>query len=284
MLFLGVLALGGCTTTSSEPWSPSGDADGGAGDDGDGRDAAPGAHDAATATDAAGTPPPAQDAGSPPGQDDGGPSDDGGASRDGEATPDATTPVGDASTQDDGSTADDAPTGAPGETGRLVGMTAAHNAVRAAVMTTPALPPLTWSTDVAAYAQAWATQLASNPTTCASPQHRSGAELHAMNYGENLAWYSARRSASSTAQEATDGWAAEKACWTYGTIEGTEQCDMTCATNLSSDGCGHYTQIVWRDSVLLGCGVATCQNGTSNVDIWICNYSPAGNIIGKSPY
>ena len=58
---------------------------------------------------------------------------------------------------------------------------------------------------------------------------------------------------------------------------------MTCTDNLSSDGCGHYTQVVWRKSPSSG-SVATCQNGQYTEDIWICNYSPAGNIIGQAPY
>src|SRR5579859_133625 len=173
-----------------------------------------------------------------------------------------------------------------GETGRLVGITAAHNAVRAMVSTQPSLPPFTWSPTIAAYAQQWATQLASNPSTCAQPMHRSGAELQMMNYGENLAAFSGRGQVGnvSTAQQAVDGWASEKACWTYGTIAGTEVCNMTCTSNLFSDGCGHYTQIVWRKSVELGCGVASCQNGQDTEDIWICNYGPAGNIVGQAPY
>jgi pathogenesis-related protein 1 len=173
-----------------------------------------------------------------------------------------------------------------GETGRLVGMTAAHNAVRAMVSTQPALPPLKWSTSLAAYAQQWATQLASDPSTCMAPMHRPQSELESMNYGENLAAFSGRGQVGdvSTAQQAVNGWASEVACWTYGTIEGTEQCNMTCTTNLNSDGCGHYTQIVWRHSLELGCGVATCQNGQYTEDIWICNYSPAGNIVGQAPY
>ncbi len=185
----------------------------------------------------------------------------------------------------DDAESDDA-SGASGETGRLEGMTAAHNAVRAMVSTQPALPDLTWSPTLAAYAQAWATQLASSPTTCANPQHRSGADLQAKNYGENLAAFSGRGIAGnvSTAQQAVDGWSAEVMCWKYGTIQGTEQCNMSCTNMLNSDGCGHYTQVVWRKSLELGCGVATCQNGMYTEDIWICNYSPAGNVIGQAPY
>jgi hypothetical protein len=185
---------------------------------------------------------------------------------------------------DDGATAADASNGGAPEIGRLQGITAAHNAVRAMVATTPAIPPLTWSSILAAYAQQWATELASNPTTCAQPQHRPASELLANDYGENLAAYLGEASTVSTAQMAVDGWAAEEACWTYGTIQGTEVCNMTCTASLSSDGCGHYTQIVWRKTLELGCGVATCKNGQRTEDIWICNYSPAGNIDGKAPY
>jgi hypothetical protein len=171
-----------------------------------------------------------------------------------------------------------------GETGRLVGMTAAHNAVRAMVTTTPPLAPLTWSTTIAAYAQQWADSLAA--TSCASPHHRTEQELSQVGYGENLAAFSMGGSFSSpsTSQDAVNGWAAEVACWTYGAIGTTEQCDPTCYQNLNSDGCGHYTQIVWRNSMQLGCGVASCNQGSFTTDIWICNYAPAGNYEGQAPY
>ena len=178
-----------------------------------------------------------------------------------------------------------APMGA-GETGRLVGMTAAHNAVRAMVQTTPPLPPLTWSPTLAAYAQAWADQLAK--TQCTSPMHRSSQELRAKNYGENLAAAGGVPPPMTTAKWATDGWAGEVKCWTYGTsgeeFGGTEKCDTKCYMDMHSDGCGHYTQIIWRNTKELGCGVASCQAGGATYDIWICNYSPPGNVVGQKPY
>lgn len=184
--------------------------------------------------------------------------------------------------EDDGSSGG----GGAGETGRLVGITEAHNAVRAMVSTQPSLPPLTWSPTIAAYAQQWATQLASNPSTCSQPVHRSETELKMMGYGENLAAFYGQMPGGmvSTEQQAVDGWASEKACWTYGTFGGTEKCDMTCTTKLFSDGCGHYTQIIWRNSVQLGCGVASCQSTQGPADIWICNYAPPGNVVGQLPY
>ena len=91
------------------------------------------------------------------------------------------------------------------------------------------------------------------------------------------------------AQQAVDGWAAEVSCWTYGTIsglgvQGTEKCNQACYMAMRSDGCGHYTQIVWRKSTQLGCGVASCNSARGKQDIWICNYSPAGNFAGMAPY
>jgi pathogenesis-related protein 1 len=167
------------------------------------------------------------------------------------------------------------------EMGRLVGMTAAHNAVRAAVMTTPPLQPMVWSDKLAQYAQQWTDTLAM--TSCSSPHHRSQQDLESVGYGENLAAFTSSFG-QSTAQQAVDGWAGEKTCWTYGAFMLTDKCDTTCYQNMHSDGCGHYTQIVWRGSMQVGCGVSTCMSGFGNEDIWICNYAPAGNYVGQTPY
>ncbi|KAF8019719.1 hypothetical protein BT93_G0422 [Corymbia citriodora subsp. variegata] len=45
--------------------------------------------------------------------------------------------------------------------------------------------------------------------------------------------------------------------------------------------CGHYTQVVWRNSVLLGCAKAKCATGGTLVT---CNYDPPGNVIGQKSY
>ena len=46
--------------------------------------------------------------------------------------------------------------------------------------------------------------------------------------------------------------------------------------------CGHYTQIVWADTERVGCAFRTCSEDGSQV--WVCNYYPAGNIVGEKPY
>jgi pathogenesis-related protein 1 len=166
---------------------------------------------------------------------------------------------------------------APGETGIFVGMTAAHNAARAALGIDPPLPDLEWSPELATFAQQWSDNLTSE---CGTIEHR----MQNM-YGENIA---TRGSSSIRApfspEEAVDGWDAEVACWDYGTINGTESCDADCATALFSNGCGHYTQLVWRNTRRVGCGYSTCEARGLSWEIWVCNYDPPGNYIGQTPY
>jgi pathogenesis-related protein 1 len=293
---LGFFLLAGCSTSSAEGPTIGIATDAAAGQ---GEEVAPVEAPSATPdADGVGGPladgpldVPSESASSPaPGPDDaGGPSDSAGP---GDARSPATGPTTSDAVDAPGASDARNPTGgkdaaaADPESGRLAGITAAHNAVRAAVQTQPALPPLIWNQTIADYAQQWATNLAT--TMCAQPQHRSAVDLIAKGYGENLATFGAsgtlKGGTASTAQQAVSAWAAEQTCWTFGTISGTEKCDKTCYTNLHSDGCGHYTQVVWRGSTELGCGVGTCKNGALTEDIWICNYAPAGNFIGRAPY
>jgi hypothetical protein len=40
---------------------------------------------------------------------------------------------------------------------------------------------------------------------------------------------------------------------------------------------GHFTQVVWRGTKQIGCGVSQC-NG---MDVWVCQYDPPGNVRGQ---
>lgn len=142
----------------------------------------------------------------------------------------------------------------------LAGITAAHNEVRSSVDTDTPLPPLEWSCEIAKVAEAYADELASR-----------GCPLeHSTNdYGENLYWASG---GNPTAADAVRAWASEERCYTYGAFPNT--CSGGCGS------CGHYTQIVWRESTKLGCGRASC----GNEQVWVCNYDPPGNFLGERPY
>ncbi|MFT5722413.1 MAG: pathogenesis-related protein 1 [Motiliproteus sp.] len=145
-------------------------------------------------------------------------------------------------------------------------MLAAHNRYRALV----AVPALTASSALAATAQAYA-------DTLKTTQGCTSTHSHAAGLGENLFWASAlvysngtRKPQDVTPTQVADAWGSEKDHYSYAS--------NSCA---AGEICGHYTQVVWNTSTQVGCGHATCDDHSQ---VWVCNYSPAGNWVGKKPY
>lgn len=130
---------------------------------------------------------------------------------------------------------------------------AEHNQYRAEV----SVPPLAWSAEVAASAQAWADQLASTRSF-----HHSSTR-----YGENI-W--AGTAGAFSLHEMVTSWGDEKANFEYGTNSNSRNGAVV----------GHYTQIIWRNSTEVGCGLAS-GGGT---DYFVCQYNPPGNYVGQQPY
>jgi len=136
---------------------------------------------------------------------------------------------------------------------------AAHNAER----NTLKIPPLTWNEDLATGAAAWAKHLAeTGDWEHASAAVRKGA-------GENL-WDGT--AGAFTTQEMVDGWIGEKRFYSYGPFPSGGM--------IGGHAIGHYTQMIWRDTREIGCAMATGHGD----DILVCRYSPAGNIVGQTPY
>ncbi len=161
-----------------------------------------------------------------------------------------------------------AASGASARNGERAAMVAAHNTWRAKV----GVPALHYSTALEASAQAWAEHLKAR-NRC-QPQHSAPRGK----YGENLYWASAIRWSDGrrevqkvTPQMVVESWAGERADYDY-------------ADNRCKPGkvCGHYTQVVWKDTREVGCGHAVCQD--SKDQIWVCQYAPPGNVIGARPY
>ncbi|KAH9655440.1 SCP domain-containing protein [Citrus sinensis] len=92
-------------------------------------------------------------------------------------------------------------------------------------------------------------------------------EHSVSHYGENLAW----ADYDFTVDHIVKMWVDEKQFYDYNS--------NTCAPNQM---CGHYTQVVWRKSVRLGCAKERCNN--SHQLIAICNYDPPGNAAGERPF
>lgn len=135
------------------------------------------------------------------------------------------------------------------------GILAAHNKWRQQVN----VPALSWSSSAASIAQAWANNLQSRGCVMEHNPNRG-------NYGENIYW---SFGFSPTPANVVDSW-------------GEEIKDYDYATNTCQAGkvCGHYTQVVWRDTQEVGCGKASCNDE----QVWVCNYSPPGNWVGQKPY
>ncbi len=130
-------------------------------------------------------------------------------------------------------------------------MLTSHNAVREKLK----IPPLQWSDRLAAVAQQWAN------TLLRKHQFTHNADLP---YGENLFDIAG---AVATPATAVKFWVSESRNYDY-------------ATNTCRGLCGHYTQIVWRDTRYVGCAVA--RGGGR--EVWVCEYDPPGNVLGQRPY
>ncbi len=120
------------------------------------------------------------------------------------------------------------------------------------------VPPLKWSSQLADFAQEWANYLADKGFRL---QHRSYGMSH---YGENIAAANGR---SLTPTQVVDMW-------------GNEVKDYNYATNTCRRVCGHYTQVVWKNTTEVGCGMVHI----GGQEVWVCNYNPPGNFMGQKPY
>jgi len=47
---------------------------------------------------------------------------------------------------------------------------------------------------------------------------------------------------------------------------------------------GHFTQVVWANSYLIGCGFAQHQTGGLYQNLYVCQYGPVGNVVGYPIY
>jgi hypothetical protein len=134
---------------------------------------------------------------------------------------------------------------------------AEHNRYRTQV----GVPPLTWSNSLADGAQRWADTMA----LLDKLQHS-----RTEGVGENLAYWSGT---NASLANLIGLWGQERRYFVPGTFP-----------QVSRDGnwlsVGHYTQMVWRNTTQVGCGMG--NNGRT--DFLVCWYSPQGNYIGQVPY
>ncbi len=115
--------------------------------------------------------------------------------------------------------------------------------------------PVTWSASVAATAQAFA-------DTCSMGVHSTN-----TSNGENIFL----SSATSTPTTAVTNWYNEVSLYNFNNPG-------------FSSATGHFTQVVWKATTAIGCGIRTDCPTTPSFPFsfnLVCQYSPAGNVLGQ---
>jgi pathogenesis-related protein 1 len=188
--------------------------------------------------------------------------------------------IGDGPTGTGGSSGSGGSTGAGGQSGGMKNpltqdvidaFVAAHNAARSGPLNptpSPALPPVSWDAILADSVYNYALRCVGSSGLLNHNDNRTAdyQMLGGSGYvGENIFGSSAR---TVTPADAVGLWMSEASSYDY-------------ASNTGS--AGHYTQVVWRDSVRIGCAIVDCPALTYHNTV-ICDYAPGGNINGQRPY
>ncbi len=136
-------------------------------------------------------------------------------------------------------------------------MLSAHNDARAAV----GVGPVAWDTKLSAAAAAYARELAANGRF----EHSSSASR--PDQGENL-WAGTTRAYSF--EQMAGGWIDERRYFIAAVFPHV-------STTGNWQDVGHYSQIIWRNTTRIGCGIASNRHR----DILVCRYSSPGNFTGQ---
>lgn len=135
-----------------------------------------------------------------------------------------------------------------------------HNQERAEL----GLAPLRWNAALQQSAQNWADYLAQTGRFEHAPENYFEPQ------GENL-WAGTRGYYSP--EQMVDAWAREKRYFRPGRFPDN-------STTGRFQDVGHYTQLVWRATLQVGCARAESQEE----EILVCRYSEAGNYQGEEPF
>ncbi|XP_036025301.1 GLIPR1-like protein 1 [Onychomys torridus] len=141
-----------------------------------------------------------------------------------------------------------------------------HNELRSKVNPSAAnMNYLYWDKKLAKVAESWSNkcQFAHNP--CINKQYQCDKDYDVL--GENIFLGGIQ----TTPKRMISYWYNESQHYTFDT--------MAC-----SKVCGHYTQVVWANSLRIGCALSSCPNLGSSMGLFVCNYSPPGNYRDTKPY
>ncbi|KAJ7972482.1 Pathogenesis-related protein 1 [Quillaja saponaria] len=135
----------------------------------------------------------------------------------------------------------------------------AHNKVRLEYN----LPLFTWDEKLESYARDWATN---RYFDCAVKHSGKPGMYGDRPYGESIYW---------------SYWPHSPARIVNSLFKEREDYDFNTNTCKPGKMCGHFTQIIWRDSRRLGCFRQKCHGNGGY--IVVCEYDPKGNIYNAKP-
>ena len=151
----------------------------------------------------------------------------------------------------------------------------AHNNARSGAIValnptpSPALPTVSWDPILADSAYNYLVKCQSSDGTMVSHNANRSSDYVALGgsgyVGENIY---AMQGGAAKPTDAVTLWMGEASSYDYATNTGDA---------------GHYTQVVWRDSVRIGCAIVTCSAVKYSNTI-LCDYAPGGNFNGQKPY
>jgi pathogenesis-related protein 1 len=151
----------------------------------------------------------------------------------------------------------------------------AHNNARSGAIValnptpSPALPAVSWDPILANSAYNYLVKCQSSDGSMVAHNANRSSDYVALGgsgyVGENIY---AMQGGAAKPTDAVTLWMSEASSYDYATNTGDA---------------GHYTQVVWRDSVRIGCAIVTCSAVKYSNTI-LCDYAPGGNISGQKPY
>ncbi|XP_072388000.1 venom allergen 5 2-like [Diabrotica undecimpunctata] len=127
-----------------------------------------------------------------------------------------------------------------------------------------------WDDELASRAQKWA-------ESCYSEDHDRNRDVSRFPVGQNIATTWTTKPPSNYYDtdpdfaDAITKWFNEFKVFNFGAI--------------GRGRTGHYTQMIWAETNLIGCGYAFYYDPSKGyTKNYICNYGPGGNVLGQPPY
>ncbi|KAJ0178790.1 hypothetical protein K1T71_005565 [Dendrolimus kikuchii] len=128
-----------------------------------------------------------------------------------------------------------------------------------------------WDNELAAKAASWAAKDVKG--------HNPNRAVGRFNTGENIHWFSTSDKKFVFNPDAALGsWFAEHKNYKFSPVQWSD------FKRAQDNQIGHYTQMAWSDTVYFGCALGEKIDGIWKKIKVVCNYGPAGNYIGQTPY